>query len=43
MMKDEDGGESISEFVGLKSKLYAYKMDDGKADKKLSVRAYRRQ
>ena len=34
MMKDEDAGESISEFVGLRSKLYAYKMDDGKADKK---------
>ena len=34
MMKDEAGGESISEFVGLRSKLYAYKMDDGKADKK---------
>ena len=33
-MKDEAGGESISEFVGLRSKLYAYKMDDGKADKK---------
>ena len=34
MMKDEADGESISEFVGLRSKLYAYKMDDGKADKK---------
>ena len=34
MMKDEAGGESISEFVGLRSKLYAYKMDDGKVDKK---------
>ena len=34
MMKDEAGGESISEFVGLRSKLYAYKMDDGKTDKK---------
>ena len=33
MMKGEAGGESISEFVGLRSKLYAYKMDDGKADK----------
>ena len=34
MMKDEAGGETIFEFVGLRSKLYAYKMDDGKADKK---------
>ena len=34
MMKDEAGGKSISEFVGLRCKLYAYKMDDGKADKK---------
>ena len=34
MMKDEAGGESISEFVGLRFKLYAYKMDDGQADKK---------
>ena len=34
MMKDEAGGETISEFVGLRSQLYAYKMDDGKADKK---------
>ena len=33
-MKKEAGGESISEFVGLRSKLYAYKMGDGKADKK---------
>ena len=34
MRKDEAGGKSISEFVGLRSKLYAYKMDDGEADKK---------
>ena len=34
MIKDEAGGETISEFVGLRSKLYAYKMDDGKAEKK---------
>ena len=33
MMKDEAGGESISKYVGLRSKLYAYKMDNGKADK----------
>ena len=34
MMKDEAGFKSISEFVGLRSKLCAYKMDDGKVDKK---------
>ena len=34
MMKDEAGGKSISEFVGLRSKFYAYKMNDGEADKK---------
>ena len=34
MMKDEAGGETIFEFVGLRSKLYAYKMDEGKANKK---------
>ena len=34
MMKDEAGWNSISKFMGLRSKLYAYKMDDGKADKK---------
>ena len=34
IMKDEAGGETISEFVGLRSKLYAYKLNDGKADKK---------
>ena len=33
-MMDEAGGETISEFVGLRSKQYAYRMDDGKGDKK---------
>ena len=34
MMKSETGEKQISEFVGLRSKLYAYKMDDGMQNKK---------
>ena len=34
MFKDEAGGEIIDEFVGLRAKLYSYKMFDGKEDKK---------
>ncbi len=34
MFKDEAGGKIIQEFVGLRAKLYAYKMLDGKEEKK---------
>jgi hypothetical protein len=34
MMKDEAGGKQIVGFVGLRSKLYAYKMDEGDEEKK---------
>ena len=34
MFKDEAGGKQIVEFVGLRSKLYSYKMLDGSEDKK---------
>ena len=29
-MKNETGGKQIKEFVGLRSKLYSYKMYEGK-------------
>ena len=34
MFKDEAAGKPINEFVGLRSKLYSYKMDEGKENKK---------
>ena len=34
MFKDEAGGKKIVEFVGLRAKLYSYKMLDGSEDKK---------
>ena len=34
MFKDEAGGERIKEFVGLRAKLYSYKMDEGEENKK---------
>ena len=34
MFKDEAEGERIKEFVGLRAKLYSYKMDEGKENKK---------
>ena len=33
-MKDEAGGQIIEEFVGLRAKLYSYKMFEGKEEKK---------
>ena len=33
MFKDEAGGEVIDEFVGLRAKLYSYKMQEGEESK----------
>ena len=35
MFKDEAGGKPIKEFVGLRAKLYSFKMDEGKENKKM--------
>ena len=37
VFKDEAGGKQIVEFIGLRAKLYSYKMLDGSEDKKCSV------
>ena len=34
MFKDEGGGKVIDEFVGLRAKLYSYKMQEGEENKK---------
>ena len=34
MFKDEAKGKNIKEFVGLRAKLYSYKMEEGKENKK---------
>ena len=34
MFKDEAGGKVIDEFVGLRAKLYSYKMFEGEESKK---------
>ena len=34
MMKDEAKGKNIKEFVGLRAKLYSYKMEEGEENKK---------
>ena len=34
MFKDEAGGKQIIEFVGLRAKLYSFKMDEGIVTKK---------
>ena len=34
MFKDEAAGKIIKEFVGLRAKLYSYKMDEGKENKR---------
>ena len=34
MFKDEAGGKIIKEFVGLRAKLYSYKMEEGKENKR---------
>ena len=40
MFKDEACGKQIVEFVGLRAKLYSYKMPDGSEDKKCYKNEY---
>ena len=34
MFKDEEAGDNIKEFVGLRAKLYSFKTEEGKENKK---------
>ena len=34
MFKDEEAGDNMGEFVGLRAKLYSYKMEEGKENKR---------
>ena len=38
MMKDECGGKKISEYVGLKAKMYSYKLDKTEEKKAKGVK-----
>ena len=38
LMKDECGGKQISEFVGLRAKMYSYKLDEKEEKKAKGVK-----
>ena len=42
MFKDEAGGKQIVEFVGLRVKLYSYKMFDGSEDNNVRGECYKK-